>query len=68
MIRIKCINPQCPKKNFDWDESKHIQRGGSIAQPYEEGAARVIAVCPHCFTENTIWVKRADKLDDVTRE
>ena len=67
MIRIRCVNPQCPKKLFDWDESKHIQSDGSIAQPYEGGAVRIIAVCPFCVTENTIWVKKAKRDDVLTR-
>jgi len=69
MIRIKCSNLKCtsPTNSFDWDESKHIQRGGSIAQPYEEGAVRIIAVCPYCVTENAVWVKKAKKNDVLTR-
>lgn len=67
MIRVKCVNPECPKKSFDWDETRSIQRGGRIAQPYETGAVRVIATCPFCTTENTVWVRDADEKDDVIR-
>lgn len=70
MIRIKCGNPQCtsPTKGFQWDETQHISAGGKIAQPDEQGAKRVIAVCPFCLTENTVWVSSAKSSDVLTRK
>jgi len=65
MVIIKCINPNCtaPHRKFEWDETPH----GGLADPHAEGAARVIAVCPSCGTENAVWVKRAKKSDALTR-
>ena len=70
MVTIRCVNPDCksPTKTFQWDETTELQKGGTIAQPYEKGAARVIAVCSYCETENTVWVKKVKKNDTVTRE
>ncbi len=60
MIRIKCINPACPgpTKSFEWDETSELKKPGSLARPREKDAVRVVAVCPHCGTENAVWVKR----------
>ncbi len=71
MILIKCINPQCssPTNSFDRDETSELEEKGAIATPHEKGAVRVIAVCPFCGTENTVWVKRAKltKIDEVIK-
>jgi hypothetical protein len=57
MIRIKCANTQCVK-SFPWDETSELKKPGELARPREKGSVRVIAVCPHCSTENAVWVKR----------
>jgi hypothetical protein len=69
MVTIKCINPSCsaPNRKFEWDESKHVEAGGGLAQPHEAGAARMIAVCSFCGTENIVWVKNAKQGDVLTR-
>lgn len=69
MVRIKCVNPSCtsPSKRFDWDEGKHVGRGGGTAKPREPGAVRVIAVCPFCSTENLVWLKGVKKIHRVLR-
>ena len=70
MVRIRCVNPKCtsPTKSFEWDESQHVGPGGGMAQPYEEDAVRVIAVCPYCTTQNAVWVKGTESDDYVVRE
>ncbi len=64
MVIIRCVNPDCKKKKFEWDETEY---GTGIAMPNEAGAARVIAVCPSCHTENMVWVKQVKKNDVITR-
>lgn len=69
MVRIKCVNPSCtgPGKNFEWDESRRLKAGGRVTAPHADGAVRLTVVCPHCMTDNVVWVKGA-KLDfDLTR-
>ncbi len=60
MVTIKCVNPKCtsPTKSFRWDETQY---GKGMAQPHEQGAVRVVAVCPYCQTENLVWVKKVKK-------
>lgn len=69
MIRIKCVNPNCtaPDGAFPWDERAHVEDGGRLAEPGEEGAVSFVAECPYCGTENKIWLKRVKKEDSVTR-
>lgn len=69
MVRIKCVNQNCtgPAKSFEWDESRRLKRGGGIASPHAEGAVRLTVVCPHCGTNNVVWVTGV-KLDiNLTR-
>lgn len=67
MIKIKCINPKCPTKSFRWNELSELPSQHDLAEPYDEGAIRIVVSCTFCGTENIIWVKalevRKDKLD-----
>lgn len=69
MIRIKCVNPNCtaPDGVFSWDERAHVEGGGGLAEPGDVGAVSFIAECPHCGTENKIWLKKVKEEDAVTR-
>jgi len=69
MTSIKCVNPKCksPKKSFDWDESKHLKKGGQIAQPHERDAVRLVVTCPFCQTDNLIWVTGAKRDTPIYR-
>lgn len=64
MVLIKCVNPECPAKKFEWDETRY---GAGIALPSEPGASRVIALCPSCHTKNIVWVRQVKKPDEITR-
>jgi hypothetical protein len=70
MVRIKCVNPSCtgPGKSFEWDEGRRLSRGGRVAAPHADGAVRLTVVCPHCQTENMIWVTGVKSDFDLTRE
>jgi hypothetical protein len=67
MFRIKCINSDCtaPDGQFPWDDRAHAE-GGS-AQPGEPGAIAFLVECPHCGTENKVWLHKAKRPDSVTR-
>jgi hypothetical protein len=69
MIRINCINPNCssPTKSFEWDETTELEEGGSLANPGEKDAVRVLVTCPYCGTDNVVWVKGV-LLDDIVEE
>ncbi len=69
MVRIKCVNPKCtgPGKSFEWDESQRLKAGGRVAAPHADGAVRLTVVCPHCKTDNVVWVKGAKLGFDLTR-
>ncbi len=69
MIRIKCANPHCtaPDGVFSWDERAHVEGGGGLAEPGEEGAVSFVAECPYCGYENKIWLSRVKKNDVVRR-
>jgi len=56
MVTIRCVNTKCPKKKFEWDETTRLKEGGRIADPNEAGAEDLLAPCPYCGTDNTIWV------------
>jgi hypothetical protein len=68
MLRIKCVNPKCSGKSFEWDESQRIKRGGCVAQPHAEGAVRVVVACPHCKTDNVVWMKKVQRNIGVARK
>ena len=67
MIRIKCVNPNCtaPDGKFFWDERAHVEGGGGLAKPGENGAVSFVAECPYCGTENKIWLKKVKEEDIV---
>ena len=68
MIRVTCINRQCPGKSFLWNELSELGSLHDLAQPNEVGAVRVVALCTYCSTENAIWVKVAGlKKANLTR-
>jgi hypothetical protein len=68
MIRIKCTNTHCtaPDGVFSWDERAHVEGGGGLAEPGEEGAVSFVAECLYCGTENKVWLKRVKK-ENVVR-
>jgi hypothetical protein len=63
MIRILCVNPQCmsPTATFDVDETQLVEPGGGIAQPFEDGAERMVITCPYCQVGNVIWLYKPKK-------
>ena len=56
MICIKCANPKCtaPDGEFLWDERAHVENGGGLADPNENGAVSFVAECPYCGTEFSV--------------
>lgn len=70
MLRIKCVNTKCTgsTKSFEWEESRRLESGGGIAAPYAEGAVRLIVTCPHCMTDNVVWVTKLKFNFDVIRD
>jgi hypothetical protein len=68
MLRIKCVNTKCTGKSFEWDEKRRIARGGRVAAPHAEGAVRVVVACPHCKTDNLVWMKKVQKNVGMARK
>ena len=68
MLRIKCVNTKCTGNSFDWDERQRLARGGRVAEPHAEEAVRVVVACPHCKTDNVVWMKKVQRNVGVARK
>ncbi len=69
MVRIKCVNQKCtgPGKIFEWDEQRRLSPGGRVVAADAEGAVRLSVACPHCRSDNVVWVTGAQPDFDLTR-
>jgi len=69
MIKIKCVNPNCPSPDhkFDWDEAPYEKKGLEILPDEKDSTDSMIIDCPYCDMQNKIFIRNLEQDSKVYR-